>query len=89
MMEHSPEKQRNSTPAISFMRLPAILNELSVSRPTFYRWIKQGRAPCPIRVGPRLSLWRRDDIEGLKNDLIENSGKREIIRAIAEQGKAK
>ena len=36
---------------------------LSVSEPTWRRWIREGLAPPPIRVGRRLSRWRCEEID--------------------------
>jgi predicted DNA-binding transcriptional regulator AlpA len=30
---------------------------------TLYRWIKQGRCPPPIRIGPQVRRWKRSDCE--------------------------
>lgn len=29
---------------------------------TLYRWIKQGRAPKPVKVGPGSSRWLRSEV---------------------------
>ena len=51
-----------------YLRLPQILGTgdnpgmVPVSRATWYSWIRQGRAPKPVRLGPRTSAWRESDI---------------------------
>ncbi len=47
------------------MRLEDILKLLPIGRTTFYRWIKEDKAPSPIKAGPRISLWRRSEIEAM------------------------
>ncbi|MCG9115922.1 AlpA family phage regulatory protein [Laribacter hongkongensis] len=49
----------------SFLRLPEVLAIIPVSRATWYEGIKKGRFPAPVKLGPRVSLWRRSDIEHL------------------------
>ncbi|WP_445989677.1 helix-turn-helix transcriptional regulator [Chromobacterium haemolyticum] len=49
----------------SFLRLPEVLAIIPVSRATWYEGIKKGRFPAPVKLGPRVSLWRRSDIEQL------------------------
>lgn len=49
----------------SFLRLPEVLAIIPVSRATWYEGIKKGRFPAPVKLGPRVSLWRRSDIEKL------------------------
>jgi len=34
-----------------------------VSRPTLYRWIKQGNFPKPVRLGANMVRWKASDIE--------------------------
>jgi prophage regulatory protein len=38
---------------------------LPISRSTFYKWIQDGIAPAPIKLGSRVSIWRSDDIKAL------------------------
>ncbi len=47
----------------SFLRLPEVLAIIPVSRATWYDGIKKGRFPAPVKLGPRVSLWRRSEIE--------------------------
>ena len=47
----------------SFLRLPEVLAIIPVSRATWYDGIKKGRLPAPVKLGPRVSLWRRSEIE--------------------------
>lgn len=49
----------------SFLRLPEVLAIIPVSRATWYEGIKKGRFPAPVKLGARVSLWRRSDIEQL------------------------
>jgi len=34
-----------------------------VSRSTWWRWIRKGNAPAPVRMGPRIVVWRKSDLE--------------------------
>lgn len=45
------------------IRLPAVLDMLSVSKPTIYNWIKQGNFPAPLKIGPKASGWLLAEIE--------------------------
>ena len=36
---------------------------LKVSPATIYRWIKEGRFPKPIHLGPNMVRWKASDIE--------------------------
>ena len=57
-----------NVPAIEFVRLPAIIGSppgtgpVPVSRATWYAWIRKGYAPAPVKIGPRASAWRAEEI---------------------------
>jgi len=34
-----------------------------VHRTTWWRWIKNGSAPAPVRMGQRVTAWRKSDLE--------------------------
>ncbi len=34
-----------------------------VHRTTWWRWVKAGTAPKPVKIGPRTVAWRRTDLE--------------------------
>lgn len=47
------------------IRLKAVLQLLQISKSSYYAGIKTGRFPPPVRLGPRTSAWRLDDIKAL------------------------
>ncbi|MGB4334708.1 MAG: AlpA family phage regulatory protein [Chromatiaceae bacterium] len=60
-------------PEEGFLRISDIIGDrrrgtagvLPVSRTELYQGIKEGRYPAPIKLGPRLSVWRVADIRDL------------------------
>ena len=55
-------------PKTGFVRLPSILAPLGpipVSKSTWWAGIKTGRFPKPVKLGPRITAWRVDDIRSL------------------------
>ena len=36
---------------------------LPVSAPTIWRWVKQGRFPAPVRLGPQVTAWPLEAVE--------------------------
>lgn len=52
-------------PPTGFVRLPAVLNVFPVSKSTWWAGIKTGRFPKPIKLGPRTTAWRVEDIRAL------------------------
>ena len=58
-------------PNTGFVRLNAILapvGPIPVSKSTWWAGVKDGRFPKPVKLGPRITVWRAEDI----NALIEN-----------------
>jgi prophage regulatory protein len=51
----------------TLVRLKAVLVLLPISRSSWYAGIKAGRFPQPIKLGPRVSAWRLQDILALFN----------------------
>ncbi len=64
---------RSSLPATGFVRLPAILGPagpIPVSKSTWWDGVRSGRYPQPVKLGPRITAWRVEDIRAL----IRNGG---------------
>lgn len=36
---------------------------LPISRSTWFAWLKEGRVPIPIKLGPRVTAYRAEDID--------------------------
>lgn len=50
-------------PETGFLRLPEVLKFIPVSKSTFWAGIKTGRFPKPQKLGPRITVWRAEDIK--------------------------
>ncbi len=60
--------QRAALPEAGFVRLSAILaprGPIPVSRSTWWAGVKSGRYPRPVKLGPRITAWRVEDIRRL------------------------
>ena len=55
----------NSLPSTGFMRLPAVLSVIPVSKSTWWAGVKSGRFPQSIKLGERITAWRVEDIRAL------------------------
>jgi len=49
-------------PETGFLRLHAILELIPVSKSTWWSGVKTGRFPKPVKLGPRTTVWRVEDI---------------------------
>ena len=55
-------------PVTGFLRLSAILaphGPIPVSKSTWWAGVKDGRFPKPMKLGPRITVWRVEDIREL------------------------
>ncbi|GEO17858.1 helix-turn-helix transcriptional regulator [Microvirga aerophila] len=55
-------------PLTGFVRLPGILapnGPIPISKSTWWAGIKDGRYPKPVKLGPRITAWRVEDIRAL------------------------
>jgi len=57
--------------ADQFVRLRDIIaphGPLPISRSTWFQWAKLGRTPAPIKLGPRVTVYRRADVDAFVAD---------------------
>ncbi|MBX7134216.1 MAG: AlpA family phage regulatory protein [Fimbriimonadaceae bacterium] len=58
----------SALPQSGFVRLSSILapaGPIPVSRSTWWAGVKSGRFPQPVKLGPRITAWRVEDIRAL------------------------
>lgn len=63
-------------PETGFVRLKEIIGPngpIPVSKSTWWAGIKSGRFPNPVKLGPRTTAWRREDIHGLIEELANDN----------------
>ena len=47
---------------VGYLRLPAVLRLIPVSKSTWFRGVQSGKYPRPVKIGMRASGWRIADI---------------------------
>lgn len=52
-------------PAEGFVRVTTILASIPVSKSTWWAGVASGRFPQPVKLGPRVTAWRVEDIRAL------------------------
>jgi predicted DNA-binding transcriptional regulator AlpA len=55
-------------PQSGFVRLPAILapnGPIPVGKSTWWQGVRDGRFPKPVKLGPKTTAWRVEDIRAL------------------------
>lgn len=60
-MEQSEGLQQPTDPA-ALLRLPDVLRLVPVARSTWWQGVRDGRFPKPVKVGPRITAWKRSDV---------------------------
>ncbi len=56
-------KARETLPAPdALLRLPQVLARVPVGRSTLWLWVRDGRFPKPIKLGPMTTAWRASDV---------------------------
>ncbi len=56
-------------PPTGFLRLPQVLKLIPVCRATWWAGCKSGRYPKPVKLAPRITAWRAEDIAALVKEL--------------------
>lgn len=64
--------KRRAIPETGFLRLPQIIGDpkadppipaiVPVGKSTWWNGVKSGRFPKPIKLGPRTTVWRVEDV---------------------------
>jgi len=68
-------------PETGFLRLEAVLKYIPVGKTTWWNGVKTGRFPKSVKLGPRTTAWRAEDIHALINEPCQaNVGKSEFDR---------
>lgn len=49
----------------SLVRIKTILSVLPMSRSTWWNGVRDGRYPAPIKLGPKITAWRADDVNAV------------------------
>ena len=62
--KHSTNTQLHpiALPQEGFARQPAVLAVSGMAASTMWAQIKEGRFPAPVKLGPRITAWRVEDI---------------------------
>ena len=50
------------SPEMGFLRVKHIIQLIPVGESTWWRWVAEGKAPAPIKLGPKTTVWRLEDI---------------------------
>lgn len=75
----------NPLPSQGFLRLPAVLKIFPVGRSTWWAGVKSGRFPKPVKLGPKTTAWRVEDIRALVDNPLATSKPRSFVERVQSQ----
>ena len=85
--------EKHHLPSTGFVRLAALLapgGPLPISKSSWWQGVRSGRYPAPVKLGPRITAWRVEDVRQLMElgiPLMRNPGPRAAgARKLNEQG---
>ncbi len=58
-------------PETGFVRLPTILKYIPIGRSSWLEGVRIKKFPQPVKIGPRTTAWRAEDINTLIKELGE------------------
>ena len=47
---------------IGYLRLPEVLKLFPISKSSWWEGVRTQRYPQPVKIGPRMTAWRKSDI---------------------------
>ena len=53
-----------------FLRISEVIHRVGVSRPTIYRWMREGTFPKQIAIGANSVVWLESDVTKWMEDQI-------------------
>jgi len=56
-------------PETGFLRLPQVLSIIPVGKTNWWKGVKSGRFPKPVKLSERCTAWRAEDIRELIKSL--------------------
>jgi prophage regulatory protein len=62
-------------PETGFVRITSIIGPgrpIPIAKSTWWVGVKDGRYPKPVKLGPRITAWRVEDIRTLIDELASN-----------------
>ncbi len=68
-------------PAKGFVRLKQIiapLGPIPIGISSYWKWVKDGKAPQPLKIGPNTTVWRAEEI----NALLERLGEAQPVEEV-------
>jgi prophage regulatory protein len=59
------DMNQQQLPETGFVRVPTILRIIPISRSAWWEGVRSGKFPKSVKLGPRTTAWRVEDIRAL------------------------
>ena len=69
MSTSRPAEAPGTIPTIGYLRLKQVLQIIPVSSSAWWEGCKNGRFPKPIKLSPRTTVWKVEDIRAFMESL--------------------
>ena len=73
---------KDQLPLSGFMRLPQVLQLIPVSKSAWWQGCRDGRFPKPVKLGPKTTVWRVEDIVALIERIGSSSNEMDSFKPI-------
>lgn len=73
---------KEQLPLSGFMRLPKVLQLIPVSKSAWWQGCRDGRFPKPVKLGPKTTAWRVEDIVALIERIGSSSNEMDSFKPI-------
>jgi len=67
-MKAAQKLENDSHPAVYIRQADLIPTIIPISGATLWRWVKTGTFPAPVKLGPRVTAWRWDEVQAWMKD---------------------
>ena len=56
----------------NFLRVTQVAKKIGIGKSTVWLWVKENKLPKPIKLSPRVTVWRESDIIIWQNQYVDN-----------------
>lgn len=63
----------NQSMSEAFLRLPAVKALVGLGKTEIYARVRTGRFPKPIKLAPRVTVWRASEVDAYVNQVIRDA----------------
>lgn len=63
----------STLPTEGYVRIPQILNVIPIGKSSWWAGVKAGKYPQPVKLSPKVTAWKVEDIRQLIEDLSQST----------------